>query len=287
MSLEGKKLTLTCTSHIELKTERLLKLFLSLVVFLLICSCKSKEEKVEEALNFGKRAGYQGSPICMNAFAYIKEIDSTNAEAYRELSIPYLKRGIPHEWKKWIDKAVRFDSIAWQPYRGYNYLWFYRDYKKAIADFNASDTLTPHIDYPQGHSVDYWRGIAYLGLKDYQNSIKYWNKHILKETLDSGEDWVEINAFLYRGIAHMELGNQEKAFNDFDKVIHYFKKSADAKYWKAKILYCQGENEMSLSLLSEAEDDFNDGYYNSRPYVETLYQIYLSDIKQLKYSLLP
>lgn len=267
--------------------EKLLKFCLSLVLALLIYSCQSKEEKVGKAINFGKRAGYQGSPICMNAFAYALEIDSTNAEAYRELSIPYLKRGIPHKWKEWIDKAVLYDPIAWQPYRGYNYLWFYRDYKKAIADFDASDTLTPHIDYPQGHSVDYWRGIAYLGLKDYETSINYWDKHISKETQDSGEDWVEINAFLYRGIAHAELGNHQQALHDFDKVIYYFKKSADAKYWKAKILYQQGEHKQVLDLLSEAENDFNQGFYNSRPYVETLYQIYLSDIMELKSSLLP
>lgn len=243
-------------------------------------------EKTDSVMQFGKHAGYQGSPVCMNAFAYILEVDSTNAEAYRELSIPYLKRGIPHLWKKWIDKAVRYDSVSWQPYRGYNYLWFYRDYKKAIADFDASDTLTSYLDQPQGHSVDFWRGIAYLGLKDYENSISYWDKHIQKETEEAGEDWVELEAFLYCGIAHYELGQLESAKINFDKIITYFKTSADANFYLAKIANDRNEKDVALQHLNQSKEDFENGFFNQRPYVETLRQIYMSDIEDLKSTLL-
>jgi len=265
--------------------ERLQKLFLSFFIFFLAFSCSSKKEEIDTAMQFGKHADYQGNPICMNAFAYVLEVDSTNAEAYRELSIPYLKRGIPHLWKKWIDNAVKYDSVAWQPYRGYNYLWFYRDYKNAIADFNASDTLTPYLDQPQGHSVDFWRGIAYLGLKDYENSIAYWNKHIQKETKEAGEDWVELEAFLYRGIAYYESGNFENAKGNFDKIITYFKTSADANYYLAKIALEQNKNDVALQHINKCREDFENGFFNQRPYVETLRQIYLDDIKELKAQL--
>ncbi len=227
----------------------------------------------------------QGSPKSMTRIAEAIEIDSTYAEALREHSVAYLKRGMPHKWKPWFDKAVYHDPQTWQPWRGYLYLWFYRDYEKAIADFNASDTLTPYMDYPQGHSVDYWRGIAYLGLKDYNNSIAYFDKHILRETEDTGEDWVEINAFLYRGIAYMNTGKDDKALENFDKVIHYFKKSADAKYWKAKIMKRMGEKEKALALVHQAEQDFKEGYFNNRPYVETLYQLYPENFVGLKQAI--
>jgi hypothetical protein len=92
-------------------------------------SCKTKEEKIETAMELSKRVNYQGTTTCMNAFAHILELDSTNAVAYGEGFIPYLKRGIPHEWEKWMKGAIQHDAIKWQPYRGYNYLWFYRDYK--------------------------------------------------------------------------------------------------------------------------------------------------------------
>lgn len=261
--------------------EKSLKLFLSISLILFLCSCQTKDEKVQDAYDIGFRH-YQGSKSHMNAFAYALELDSTKAETCRELSVTYLKRGIPHNWKAWYDGAVEYDPITWQPWRGYLYLWFYRDYEKAIADFNASDSLTTYLDYPQGHSVDFWRGIAYLGAKDYDNSIAYWDKHITKETEDSGEEWVELEAFLYTGIAYYESKNQKKALEDFDKVIQYHKQSADAKYYKAHILTEFGETGQTLEMVNQAFEDFNNGYFNNRPYVETLLQIYLEDLEELK-----
>ncbi|WP_423996858.1 tetratricopeptide repeat protein [Maribacter sp. IgM3_T14_3] len=261
--------------------ERSQKLFLSIILVFLLSSCQTKEEKVQDAYDVGFRH-YQGNRLHMNAFAYALELDSTKAETYRELSVTYLKRGIPHKWKSWYDGAVEYDPITWQPWRGYLYLWFYRDYEKAIADFNASDSLTTYIDYPQGHSVDFWRGIAYLGLNDYDNSIAYWDKHITKETKDSGEDWVELEAFLYRGIAYYEAGETKKAEENFDKVITYHNNSADAKYYKAQLLLDNGNNKAALKMIDDAIVDFNNGYYNNREYVETLRQIYLEDLEKLK-----
>jgi tetratricopeptide (TPR) repeat protein len=239
------------------------------------------EKKYKSAIFY-----HQGSTAFQNGIAEAVAIDSTYQEAVYELSVAHLKRGMPHEWLPQYNKAVALDSVSRIPWRGYLYLWFYRDYKKAIADFDASDTLTDYIDHPQGHSVDFWRGIAYLGLKDYENSIAYWDKHITKETKDSGEDWVELEAFLYRGIAYYESGNSEKALENFDKVIQYFKNSADAKYYKALIFKETGKIDEATKLVDDAIVDFNAGFYNNRGYVETLRQIYLEDLEELKTSLL-
>ncbi len=274
---------------------KLSKLYLSAISLLLSCSCSDKKSEAEIvqdkelAVKTFEEGSHllQGSPQSMTRIEKAIALDTTYAEAIRELSVAYLKRGMPHKWKPIFNRAVKHDAKTWQPYRGYLYLWFYRDYEKAIADFNASDTLTPNfIDQPQGHSVDYWRGIAYLGLKDYKNSIAYWDKHIKKETEETGEDWVEINAFLYRGIAYYESGNKEKALENFNKVIHYFEQSADAKYYKAKILLENGDNKGAEALVNEAIADFNAGFYNNRAYVETLRQLYPVHLQTLKQNIL-
>ena len=274
--------------------DKLLKFFLSIFSVLFIYSCnettkepenESSRELAEKALKSGENL-LQGSPESMKRIEEAIALDTTYAEAIRELSVAYLKRGIPHKWKPIFDKAVEKDAATWQPWRGYLYLWFYRDYKKAIADFNASDTLTDYIDHPQGHSVDFWRGIAYLGLNDHENSIAYWDRHIAKETEESGEDWVELEAFLYRGIAFYEAKEPEKALENFNKVIQYFKQSADAKYYKSLVLFEQGNFEEALKLVEEAIADFEAGYFNNRDYVETLRQIYTENLEDLKEAIL-
>lgn len=308
--------------------EALQKLSLSICFVILLCSCEDNKNNKEEAIAWFEygMSHYQGTKESINGFAKAVELDSTHAESWRELSIPFLKRGMPHEWKKYIDKAVEFDPIAWQGYRGYNYLWFYRDYKNAIADFNATDTLTPNFtDAPQGHSVDYWRGIAYLGLKDYKNCIAYFDKHIQKEIDETGEDWVEHEAFLYRGIAHYEAGKlannlaietkyDSLALKDFNTLLKYNADFADVKYFKASTLHDQclklaikinfehkmrsnihrasfmlhklkDKRQEALTLVNEAIENFKSGYSDQRPYVETIRQLYLEDYINLKAKL--
>jgi tetratricopeptide (TPR) repeat protein len=297
--------------------ETLPKYFLSIILVILFSSCEEKidtKKRSIECFEYGMHH-YQGTQESINGFAKAVEYDPTHAESWRELSIPFLKRGMPHLWKKYMDKAVELDPIAWQGYRGYNYLWFYRDYKNAIADFNATDTLTPNFtDAPQGHSVDYWRGIAYLGLKDHKNSIAFFDKHIQKEIDESGEDWVEHEAFLYRGIAHYENGNPKKALKDIQTLLKYNSDFADAKYYKASVLFEECEkihrkiyfeammrsssihaNELkrklsekkegALKIIDEAIENFNNGYSDQRPYVETIRQLYLEDYTNLKAKL--
>jgi len=274
--------------------EKWSKYFLSSIVLILM-ACQGQQEsysstdrsKVADSIFNLDIPMLQGSKESQLKFKKVVEIDSTHDDALREISVPFLKRGMPHEWLPKFNKAVAQDPKTWVPYRGHHYLLFYRDYKKAIADFNASDTLTPHIDHPQGHSVDYWRGIAYLGLKDFETALRYWDKHIKKESEDTGEDWVELEAFLYRGITHYESGNYKRAIQDFEKIEVLFSHSAEAKYYWALCLLKLDERERAKSILDEAASDYKQELRLSHNYVELPYQIYLSDIEELKSSAFP
>ncbi|MEK9613062.1 MAG: hypothetical protein VW080_03960 [Flavobacteriaceae bacterium] len=241
-----------------------------------IALADKKFEKIEDLL--------QGSPEAMILLEDVIALNPNHCEAIRELSIPYLKRGIPHKWKPIMDRAVACDPKTWQGWRGYLYLYFYRDYKKAIADFDATDSLTPnYIDAPQGHSVDFWRGHAYFGLKEYEQSIYYYKKHIAKVTEDFGEEWIEINAFLYLGIVLFETGKLEESLEYIDKALLYAEnKSAEAHYYKAKILMKLGQKERALIHINQSLKDLKAKYYNRRNYVESIRQIYVEEIKEFK-----
>ncbi len=274
--------------------DNLKRYYLSLLILFSVFSCSHEDGYMtpdERRANAEKIYSHaikhpQGSPKCMELIQKAIQMDTTYAEAIRELSVAYLKRGMPHKWKPLIDKAVYHDQKTWQPVRGTAYLKVYRDYKKAISDFDAMDSLTPnHVDFTGGHSLDYWRGIAYLGLNDYENCIYYFDKHIKMETEDTGEDWVEINAFLYRGIAKMESGNLNEAMDDFNKIVYYFKQSADAKYQMAKILAELDQKDSARVLLKEAKQDFRLGFYNNSHYVEAVKQIYWEDLELLSDSI--
>ncbi|MEL4307770.1 tetratricopeptide repeat protein [Joostella sp. CR20] len=275
--------------------ERLLKFCLS-GLFIISLSCTtsdfnnlSTEERKELAKEkWEANNTYQGSPASQTLFDEIIALDSLHCDAVREKSVPYLKRGMAFEWKPLFDNAVACNPKVWQPMRGYLYLYFYRDFKRAIKDFNASDILTPNfVDAPQGHSVNYWRGIAYIGLEDYANAIVFFEKHINTELETLTEDWIEPSAFLYLGIAQYELGNLQDAEVNFKKMLKYNREqSADANYYLALLNYKLGDKTTALKHVEKAIADYKSGIFRYRDYVEEIRQIYPQQLESLKAELL-
>ena len=160
--------------------ERSRKFFLSLPLFFVACTQPQVKQNAERSLAFLDSAGhnYQGNVKNMTYLMKAIENDSTHAEAYRELSIPYLKRGYPHLWFPLMNKAVELDP-SWTGSRGYNYLFFYRDYKRALADFRATDSLTPGFtDFPQAMSVRYLKGLCFLGMEQYDSALFHFQEYI-------------------------------------------------------------------------------------------------------------
>ena len=122
--------------------EKWLKLFPSLLVSMLLVSCAENTEELDKrkrAEKTYKDAIFytQGSTAFQNGIAEAVAIDPTYEPGVYELSVADLKRGLPHKWLPQYNKAVDLDPKQRVPWRGYLYLWFYRDYEKAIADFNA------------------------------------------------------------------------------------------------------------------------------------------------------
>ncbi|MEM1407268.1 MAG: hypothetical protein AAGG59_10870 [Bacteroidota bacterium] len=226
---------------------------------------------------------YQGTPPAEVVLYEALKFDTTNAALWREFGVPYLKRGYYHKSYYYYGKAVQHDPATWQGWRGYNYLYFYRDFVRAIADFNATDTLTENFtDYPQGQSVDYMRGIAYYGLDDYYNTHNYLDKYIAEVMKQQDEAWVDPKAFLYKGLAYLAVNENKEALEYFDKVIKYDGSLADGYYHKARALLALGRPGEVYTLINKALTQFEAGSFHKRPYIEVIGQIYLEDIEQLK-----
>ena len=271
-----------------------LKYSLSLLALIALGNCKERDNFKDYSLSERKRMSVeylengeknfrQGSPENMELIEIAIKLDSNNSAAWRELSVPYLKRGMPHDWKPLFDKAVEIDPVAWQGWRGYLKLFFYRDYESAIKDFNATDTLTPNFtDYPQSMSVDYLRGLAYLQLDDKQKALDYFTKYIDEVTAKNGENWVDVDAFIHRAIVLIKLREFEKAKLDLEKCLKYYSSSSDSYYHLSVINYQLDNKAIGKEQIMEAKRLFKKGYYMHRPYVETFGQIEISDIEEME-----
>ena len=278
--------------------EKLLNSFLKSTLLIAVIGCTACQEKTAiyqrnftaaEKKELAKRLKdgigyyYQGTAAQQFLLEEALSFDSTNANIFREIGVPYLKRGIAAEFNNYYGKSAEMDPLNWQGWRGYLYLFFYRDYERALADFDATDVLTPDmVDYPQSLSVDYLRGICYLQLDQPDKALEYFNQHIQHESSTSGLDYVSPQTFLYKGITHLTKKEVVAAEAAFRQGLANDGENADLLYWLAKLKLQEGDKAAAFQLIGEAKTQFEKGNYNFPAYVEEFYQTYLSDITALE-----
>ncbi|MEQ8907306.1 tetratricopeptide repeat protein [Ekhidna sp.] len=243
---------------------------------------EEKEQYAPQIRSGGFYSNYQGS---VGEQMHQKEalaLDSTDAGTWRELGTARVKRAILDEMYYFYGEAVERHPEKWAGFRGYLYLYFYRDYERAIADFNLGDEVNGQVDFSQGQSHDYMRGISYYGLKEYETALDFLDRYINKVIEVEGESWVDVYAMLYRGLSLMQLNRFDDAMAEFDRVLKYYPQLSDGFYHKARIYVARGQFDLALKELEKAEVNFKKGYFHQRPYVEVLEQIYLQDIEKLR-----
>lgn len=279
--------------------EKLLKYFLSGLVCIAIGACskehvpyfkkqidETRHENLAIKLKEGIHHYYQGTVAQQLLLQEALKYDTTNGDIYRELGVPYLKRGLASGYYELYQKAVGKHPVIWTGWRGYIYLFFYRDYERALADFDAMDTLTPDvIDYPQSLSVDYLRGICCLQMGQFDRALSFFDKHLVYEVQFSGEEYIMPQAYLYKGITQFKMGAFNQAMETFEKGLDLSPVNADLLFWKAKCLLQTGNHTEAMTHLILAETSIKQGHRNTRPYVEEFYAVYLSNVKQLQQSM--
>lgn len=225
----------------------------------------------------------QGSVSEVMVLREIEKIDPENATLWRELGIPYGKRGMAAGFYENYEKSIKYDPLQWQGYLGYMYLYFYRDYKRALTNFNALDTLTPNfVDYPQATSIHFMRAICHLQLEEYDQALSYWDKHFKEELKTLTYEYLDSKSFLFQGITYYKKGDYANAKEIFDLGLKYNEADSDLLLWSAKTSLEIGNFKEATGTIEKADKAFKMGNFNQRPYVEEFYQTYQSDIDEIK-----
>lgn len=260
------------------------------LVLIFVSSCSQREwykkeiedkETVGLQLRYGGGYYYQGSVAEQFQLEEAMMLDSSDGSLWREMATAPLKRGIADQAFFYYEEGVKRKPERWMGFRGYCYLYFYRDYERAIVDFNAYDDLMGQVEYSQGQNHDYMRGLCFYGMKDYETALLQFDSYIDPIVEEDGENWVDVYAMLYRGLTLEKLGRNMEALVEFDKVLKHYPKLSDAFYHKARMMVSRGNFMSALDLLEKAKEYHQEGYYHQDGYVEVLEQIYLEDIEEL------
>lgn len=252
----------------------------------------SSEEKEKLSKKYEELAALleKGSPNHMRLLEKALRINPKNDMAWRQLSLPYLYAGMLKEWHYHMDNAIMLNPQVWQGWRAYDRLYYLRDYSGALYDLDATDTLTLNqVDYLENTSVDFLRGLCYLGLNNFEMAHELFDKFIEHEKEKVGEKFVDESVFLYKGIINLKEQKYNEAIQNLKRGIEYEAGSADFHYYLSQA-YChlgQIESAKEQLLIAVNKVEQNDrllGYRIGYRY-EPIGRVYNEDIEDLKVAL--
>jgi len=209
-------------------------------------ACKLLEENINNHYQFSKefQALVDSAISICPRFAF----------AYREKAAPYVKSGNFIEWKKYIDLAVKYDTLSYLPVRASLRYKFFADYvgsiedielleKKATGDIGYSSNGTYHLSVVKALCLKQTGRIT--------EGIQILEEFVSKENYMPG-----LYDYLHLGVMCLETG-------DFNKSKKYL--------LLQNVQYEYAETYYYLSLLSKKANQFEEvNYFKKKS--EDLYQ---------------
>ncbi|WP_312299195.1 tetratricopeptide repeat protein [Chryseobacterium sp.] len=268
--------------------ELLKKYYRKLFLFLIIVNITLKAQvncntfdnenckKACELVNLAEP--YQGYKQSQIAFDKAIKLCPNFDYAYREKSVPYLKRGDFITWKELIDKAVELNPKNNLAYRGWCKYQFLRDYRAALDDFEAFEKLVgeDYIEYSQNgnYSLKIVKALCYKMIGDTNRAINLIEKQI------SRKDYTPLLFdFYHLGVLYYEIGNYDKAKEYFDKQIRNNDYYAEPYYFLALIYNRLDDKKQAKLLISKALSYYSDGKFMQDPYTSIMDKVYKKEMK--------
>jgi tetratricopeptide (TPR) repeat protein len=218
----------------------------------------------------------QGSYESQQHFERSIELNPRFAYSYMQKSIPYLKRGLFIEWKKYIDIAVELSPEEYLGYRGWCRLQFLRDYRGAIADIEKLKSLVSYdIGYCQ--TGDYHLNIAlalcYKEIGELKKAKLLFLEHTNSDYYSPGP-----YDFYHFGIIEYNDGNFEKALEYLQRQIQFNDYLGETYYYLAMAYKNIGNSNAYNQNLQKAEEYYKNGKFRVETYTEPIDKVYLIDI---------
>jgi tetratricopeptide (TPR) repeat protein len=206
--------------------------------------------------------------------------DSISAEMYRSLSVLNTKNGNYELAIKALENAYKISPEKICGYYGWVLLYYYRDYEKALSILEECDNYTPEFsDAPVGEDIHYLKGLAYMGLKRYDNAIHEFDTYIYNISITHGEEYVDLYTYVQKGRCLTELGKFNQSILSYRKAISFSKNSPEAYYFMGLSQIHLNQKVNACSNLNKSLELLIIGYKSSDTYVEYFHEIYSQQIK--------
>jgi tetratricopeptide (TPR) repeat protein len=188
------------------------------------------------------------------------QLNPTVAYYYQQKAMPLFKQRKYEKGMPFLNKAVQLDSLQYIDYQAFMKCVFSKDYSGAIKDFESSKRIKGEYANVMDHSYDFYLGLCYLQLNNFEKAVAYLTRSIEYTKKKSGESWVHYLDLFYLGVAYMELGNYQEGIKFFDQSLAIYANFSDAEYYKALSLGRSGKHVEANRFLKQSAAHFKQGY---------------------------
>lgn len=205
------------------------------------------------------------------------------AEAWREISVPYLKRGDFATWRKYLDKAVALQPGRVLDVRGWCRFKFLRDYEGALEDLKRFDSLTHFASKHTGdgtYSLYVVMALCERELGNYSSAALYFSKGIDSIFYTKGKDFIGLFDFLHRAVLKLRQQDYAGALSDLDQQEKLCRNYVETSYYKGIVYRSLGKHKLARKQFENAARLYKEGFHLSDVYCEMPDAVYPSDIEE-------
>jgi tetratricopeptide (TPR) repeat protein len=206
------------------------------------------------------------------------------AEAWREISVPYLKRGDFLTWRKYLDKAVALKPQSFLGIRGWCLFKFLRDYEGALMDLKKFDTLTnfnPSYSGDGNYHLYIVMALCERELGNYQTALNYFSLGIDSMLTQKGEAWIGLSDLLHRAVTKMRMKDYAGALSDLDRQMKKYDNYAEIYYYQGLIYNATGRKQEAAASLEKAKTLMSSGTHHLADiYCEMPDEVFMEDIEE-------
>lgn len=245
-------------------------------------NCKAFEnENCKKACELANLAEIvQGQKYSQIAFDEAIKLCPNFDYAYREKSVPYLKRGDFVTWKYLIDKAVEINPKANLGYRGWCQFQFLRNYDSAIEDIENFEELVgeDNVGSSQNgdHNLEIVKALCYKGKGDKIKAIQIMERQLSKEKYSP-----MLFDYYHLGVLYYELQNYVKAKDCFDKQINNNDYYAEPYYFLS-LIYLKLNNKIEAERMIDKALN----YYSNDKYLKDFYNVFIDKVYEKEMKIL-
>lgn len=200
------------------------------------------------------------------------------AYAYREKSAPYIKSGDFITWKKYMDLAVKYDTLGYLSVRASLRYKFFADYAGTIQDIELLEKISkPNIGYTSNgtYHLTIVKALCYKQLEKVNEGI-----NTIENVLTTKNYAVGLYDYLHLGVMYHQVGQYAKAITALNQQLAQYE-FAEVQYYLALSYKKMGNTAAYLQAKQACVKLYKADKRISDPYHFMIDQVFEQDIAKL------